>query len=171
MSKIVLFAKWILFIFIILSIIGYMYIIMYLSNDFLSTQYYMPSKTYNIFVSILAICIITYIFLVSKKILYKIILLFTTLILYSFLTITIHGSYFAGYQNFMYPFIESKYIKLVGNGDYELSDCKINYLFYKVKNKYNKRFLFRGVTSIGVDHLCDKNINSPSYSKDAESDE
>lgn len=166
MSKIIFIFKCCLVLLIAFSMLGYIYFISSF-DDWISHSYYRAPLWYNILVTIIAIGLITYIIFLVRKVSYKIVLLFITLMLFSCSTVSIDGSVERGYQNFVYPFISLKHIQTDYNSDFELSDCNVNYFFYHVRNKYNKGILFRGFTSIAI-HLCDTNIDSPSYSKDAQ---
>lgn len=166
MSKIIFFLKCFFTALITFSMASHIYF-MSAFDDFLLNKYYMPSIMYSISITMMAVGFIAYAIFFVRKILHKIILLFIILILYSFLTVGIYGSRETGYQNFIYPFIALEQIKTDFNADFELSECDVNYFFYNINNKYNKRILFRGITSIAVNSLCDRTINSPSYSKDA----
>ena len=166
MKKVIFFLKYLFILFIVASMALHIFVVISF-DDLLLDKHYRAPIAYVILVTIMTVIFVTYEIFSSLTKLRKILLVFSTLVLYSFLTVSIHGSWEMGYRNFLYPLIELKLIKTDSNADFELSDCDVNYFFYNIHNKYNKGILFRGITSIGVDSLCDKNINSPSYSRDA----
>ncbi len=166
--KIVFVLKIMLVLFIASSMAFYVFFISAF-DDFLLNKSYRPSMMYNVLVTTVTVGLLIYVVFFGKKILHKTVLLFITLMTYSFLTVTIYGSWETGYRNVMYPLISLKHIELDSDADFELSDCNVNYFFYIIENKHNKGILFRGITSLSPAPLCDRCPNSPSYTNCAES--
>ena len=167
MKKII---KFIIFIVTVGFMVLYTYFIAFFDEYLMTYQFYYGSKIYLVAMGMLETMVLIYVLWFVKKLMEKTIAFMVSLLLYSILTVSIAGSsvFGNGYENVFFPFIVVSHTKTVGNGDFELSDCEVGYFFYEVSNQYNKKRLFRGFTSIAVPSLCDKNINSPSYSKDAE---